>query len=331
MSEMNRRLHFTIAVLITIRLSTAGGSAAAPAAPALLRDGFVMQAVDGKLLSEPATGVFLFEPASDVNDFGTVVKAGTRLELLPSATLEKLATDAAGNPDSTYRLWGRVTKYKGKNYIFPIYFLPTTSVAEPAKDQAQAQAVAPASDKPAVQPADGAPTPIAEDSQGRRIESVTVDPNKLDIPKEVLEQLKAPKVVRPRVESPQPAPAQEKQPVIEQPSAQKTPSADARQTPGERTGQQDSILVDRMAALVRHDGQFSFLLEAYGLKVQDVSLRLLPCEALELTEQRCTGSPERLLFKIAGIRTKYKGQGYLLLQRATRIYSHDNFRTFVPD
>jgi hypothetical protein len=327
---MNRRLHFTIAVLITIRLSTAGGSAAAPAPPALLRDGFVMQAVDGKLLSEPATGVFLFELASDVNDFGTVVKAGARLELLPSATLEKLATDAAGNPDSTYRLWARVTKYKGKNYIFPIYFLPTTSVAEPAKDQTQAQPVAPP-DKPAVQPADGAPTPSDKDSQRRGVESAAIDPNKLEIPKEVLEQLKAPKVVRPRVEPPQPAPAQEKQPVVEQPSAQKTPSADVRQTPGEPATRQDLILVDRMAALVQHDGQFSFLLEAYGLKVQEVSLRLLPCEALELTEQRCTASPERLLFKIAGIRTKYQGQGYLLLQRATRIYSHDNFRTFVPD
>jgi len=35
--------------------------------------------------------------------------------------------------------------------------------------------------------------------------------------------------------------------------------------------------------------------------------------------------PEPVRFKIAGIKTAYKGEHYLLLQKATRVYSHENF------
>jgi hypothetical protein len=46
---------------------------------------------------------------------------------------------------------------------------------------------------------------------------------------------------------------------------------------------------------------------------------------LELAEQRQSAVPVPVRFKIAGIMTKYKGENYLLLQKATRIYSHQNF------
>ena len=54
----------------------------------------------------------------------TVIKAGTRLELLPSSALERMTADRKTRTTATYRLWnGRVTKYKGRNYIFPNFFL----------------------------------------------------------------------------------------------------------------------------------------------------------------------------------------------------------------
>lgn len=68
-----------------------------------------------------------------------------------------------------------------------------------------------------------------------------------------------------------------------------------------------------------------FVLDALGRNVRPVSLRLLPCEALELAELAQSVIPEPVRFKIAGIVTKYKGEKYLLLQKATRIYSHGNF------
>jgi hypothetical protein len=73
------------------------------------------------------------------------------------------------------------------------------------------------------------------------------------------------------------------------------------------------------------DGRLAFVLDALGRNVQHVSLRLLPCEALELTERKQAAVPEPVRFKIAGIKTAYKGQHYLLLQKATRVYSHQNF------
>jgi hypothetical protein len=62
--------------------------------------------------------------------------------------------------------------------------------------------------------------------------------------------------------------------------------------------------------------------------VQQATFRLLPCQVLEQAElQSATGGlrSDQIRLKIAGIITEYKGDKYLLLQRATRVYSHGNF------
>ena len=56
----------------------------------LLRDGFVMMGVDGTLIGPDSNDVYFFELLSDVNDYRVVLKAGIRLELLPSLALEKM-------------------------------------------------------------------------------------------------------------------------------------------------------------------------------------------------------------------------------------------------
>jgi hypothetical protein len=125
--------------------------------------------------------------------------------------------------------------------------------------------------------------------------------NVLEMPPEIMKRLKASKTIRPK-------------------------------RPGRRAATnkswpaQDSILADRTAFLAKQDnGLPVFVLDALGLNARPVSLLLLPCEVLELTEQRQAAVPERLRFKIAGFITTYKGKNYLLLQKATRIYSHGNF------
>jgi hypothetical protein len=90
--------------------------------------------------------------------------------------------------------------------------------------------------------------------------------------------------------------------------------------------ERDSILADRSAFLVKNkDGRLIFVLDSLGRNVRPVSLRLLPCEALELAEVAQSAIPEPVRFKIAGTVTEYKGEKYLLLQKATRVYSHGNF------
>jgi hypothetical protein len=69
-----------------------------------------------------------------------------------------------------------------------------------------------------------------------------------------------------------------------------------------------------------------FVLDGLGRNIQQqIRLQLLPCLALEQAEHEQAAQPERLRFKIAGIVTQYKGQHYLLLQRATIAYNYGNF------
>jgi hypothetical protein len=120
----------------------------------LLRDGFVLTGVDGKLAihdsnensRESSFDRWFFEFDSDVSDDRGLIKAGASLELLPSAVLERMIADANNDSNASpvrsktsetttipskqisngasYRLWGKVTRYRGKNFIFPTHFLP---------------------------------------------------------------------------------------------------------------------------------------------------------------------------------------------------------------
>jgi hypothetical protein len=88
----------------------------------------------------------------------------------------------------------------------------------------------------------------------------------------------------------------------------------------------DSVFVDRTGFLVEQDdSRLLFVPDALGRNVQKLSLRLLPCAALELTELKKAAETEKVRFKISGIMTKYKNDNYLLLEKATRTYSHGNF------
>lgn len=266
----------------------------------LLRDGFVLTGVDGKLVPsesnevspEPDPGRWFFEFDSDFRNGKGLIKAGTRLELLPSSTLERLTADANKNPDVSYRLAGRVTRYRGENFIFPIYFLPIAKAKKPLISTPQ------------------------KTLQQEKQPTINEPNDVLTIPKELIEKL-----------------------------PDKTTRIDLRKReqdsgePGIRTDDkrktrpvQDSILADKYGFI--HDAgqqtqstwhQVSFVPDSLGRKESKTSLRLLPCQALELAQHKQSAAPDPLRFKIAGIITRYKGEDYLLLQRATRVYSHGNF------
>ncbi|UCF44503.1 MAG: hypothetical protein JSV99_06235 [Planctomycetota bacterium] len=88
---------------------------------------------------------------------------------------------------------------------------------------------------------------------------------------------------------------------------------------------QDSIIADRTGFLRDSERDADFVLDALGRNVQQLSFKLLPCQVLELAQQKESLSPDPPRFKISAIVTKYKDHNYLLLQRATRTYSHQNF------
>jgi hypothetical protein len=114
-------------------------SAAQRAEKNLLPDGFVLSGVDGRLTGENGDRWF-FAADSDLKYSDGMVKAGTKLEFLQSVALEKLVADtkersaldlsAAASAKADYRVWGRVTRYGDKNFIFLIYFLPVAKIKQ---------------------------------------------------------------------------------------------------------------------------------------------------------------------------------------------------------
>ncbi len=267
---------------------------------ALLNDGSLLTGVDGKLTSPDGNETWLFVLASDVNDGKSRVGANTPLQLLPSSTLEKMTADVRHRRGEDYRIWARVTKYKGRNFLFPIYFLPLSKV----KDSSLATP-ADANSAEAPQAAQLKPTPTANEPNGT-----------LAIPKEITDRLSD----RPTVYRPQP----------------QEPNSPSEKLQGIK---QDYILADRTGfiSLPSHIGfaydgltppRTEFVLDGLGLSVQQRAFRLLPCQVLEQAEQESAEGglrSEQTRLKIAGIVTEYRGDKYLLLQRATRVYSHGNF------
>jgi len=259
---MGKRL--AISILVFFISHTVFSAGMAP--KSLLRDNFVLTGVDGKLTIANSNEGWFFEFDSDVSDDRGRTYAGASLELLPSTALEKMTDDANNRSDAGYRLWARVTKYKGRNFIFPIYFLPLSKTKELSTSQQQET-------KPTIN-----------------------EPNDaLAIPKEIIEKLKPRKIVR---------------------------TVQLRKGLELKT---DSILANRTGFIRNSGHEVSFVLDALGRNVQQISFPLLPCEMLERAERTQSAEAEPARFKVAGILTQYKGKHYLLLERAIRVYSYENF------
>ncbi len=87
----------------------------------------------------------------------------------------------------------------------------------------------------------------------------------------------------------------------------------------------DRVLVDRVGRLVHENGQCLFRFESLGRREAGPALRVLPSQIRERMEQmQATGSPG-LRFRIAALKTEYRGQTELLLLRAVRVYNLGNF------
>jgi len=292
-------------VLFLISLSFTGivfGTATFETAPTaqmpLLREGFVIDGTEGRLVGPDSNDVWFFEFATDVNDNRVIVKAGTKLQLLPSAALAKMIADIRRDPVLTYQLWGaRITKYKGRNFIFPSYYLPlkTAVKSEPDSSQKVGNRV---DDEPESQ---------------QTLEPELTDPNSvLSIPPDILKKLRA-----------------RRQKITD--SGQRITMDEARPSSLVPRSSAPSVVVDRTGFVkesrLAGNGRLVFVPDALGRNIGAAfgKLRLLPCEILELAELKQADQLERVRFRIAGITTEYEGEHYLLLQKATVSYNHGNF------
>jgi hypothetical protein len=283
------RFILAVAVAAAITISAAaktGGEKSSrevklPHSDKLLPDDYVFAGVDGKLIqTAPDKWTFEFESAANIG--GVEIKAGQTLEMLHSATLEKMAADAKERTEAMFRLWAKVTKFEGKNYLFAVYYLPLHKIDQPTEK-------------------------AAKNEPNSAAQAVNAPNDVVNIPAEIVALLRQSEVL---------------------------PTTEAQATRAEELQlKQDTIFANRAGRVsVRNGGStalttgdYVFEADALGRGVDKFTIKLLPCQKLEdaITQVRGESNPVR--FNVAGILTKYKGEQYLLLQKATRMYSYGNF------
>ena len=87
----------------------------------------------------------------------------------------------------------------------------------------------------------------------------------------------------------------------------------------------NKILINRLGYVKRQKEKKEFVFDGLGYSSADAPIQVLPCAALERIEilQDLGVGPYR--FSIAGLTTTFRGQPYIYLQRALRVFSHGNF------
>jgi hypothetical protein len=165
--------------LLVLLLAAGAALGAQPAARKPLPETAVLDRVDGRLLHVDANDTWLFELTMEVKTPEYRLPTGTRFVLLPSVTLGRLVADVNDRVAPRYRIAARVTLYRGKNYLFPTYYLPLSKFKEEKGPEEEEQ-----------KPEAGQPNPQSEirNSQSKEPE--------LAIPPEVLEKLKKQRPLR---------------------------------------------------------------------------------------------------------------------------------------
>jgi len=291
---MRGRMRILLSVILAGAAVSGYGAEAEPRH--LLADGFILGKVEGRLASRDSNegsvqgwSGWFFEFASDVSDGGGSVKAGEKLELLPSATLEQMVADAAGRGGAGYQLRGRVTRYKGKNFIFPRRFAPLNPAGRQETRQHQ-----------------GGPNDSGTEQESSADTAANEANDVVTIPAEVMEKLQGARSIGR--------------------TAAYDRSAVGLGRRGDyliadRTGAFENLGEQSTGA----GHKAKFVVDGLGRNLAEIRFKLLPCEALERAERAQSGRLEQLRFKIAAIATRYEGKGYLLLEKADRAYGYGNF------
>jgi len=274
---------------LALILSLAAGPAlcAQPAGPELLPEAAILNHIDGEVIQGDANDTWIFQIATEVENAGITVPAGTRFPLLPSTILERLIADANDRYTPRYRLSASVTRYGDTNFLLPTYYLPLSKFKDPESPGASAEPNG-VSEPPAV---------VVGPS----------DPN-LAVPAEILEKLRNRRPLRGPLRKPQ-----------VQPRPTETPSSGANRVDLGR------MLVDRIGMVTKREGEPVFIPSGLGWKIGSTQYELLPCSELERVLELQSDPLEPTRFDVAGFITRFRGKEYLLLHRAVPVYNYGNF------
>ncbi|HSV26606.1 MAG TPA: hypothetical protein VLH60_01830 [Sedimentisphaerales bacterium] len=278
---------------VAVALSLLAASASFGAAKAVLAEGSLLAGVDGTL-RRGDDGAYIFLPDSPISTARGRLAAVGEIELLPSTTLEHMVLGMADKESAALRLWGTVTLYRGRNFIFPSYYLrlaapPEIVVVEPDE-----------------------PVEVPAEPQDNEIIPVINDPNDtIRIPEELMAELRA---IRRVIDIASVSVRDEGE------AATETSEAVVRVTG-------DVMVTDRYGILVQTgDSSWAIRFDGLGRNVNPTNFHLLPCEELQtIVQQMRPPAPVQRRYRIAGIVTRFRGEYYMLPTRVTRVFGHGNF------
>ena len=319
---------------------------------ALIRDGFIIKAAEGKIEGPDSNGVCIFRFDADVNDNSrdsrAKITAGQRIRLLPSLMLQKMLDAVMIHNSRNCKLWAVVTEYGQENFIYPDNFLILEGDAKlshqhPDGNEHSASETTTA-DKPVTLKPDIEEPPQLEMNINDANDTITIPP-------EIMAKIKGRKIIKP------PGTRRKRQDFSKQP--QKVSDSidvildsiitDEYKTVGygkpgrtKKTARlkQDIVVVGRTGFIVKKSaGEFDirddmagkcglFVFDGLGRNMvleKGAVFSLLPCSVLERAQLNQKVEPEQLRLEITGIVTEYQGRRYLLLQAVKRLYSYGNF------
>lgn len=115
----------------------------APLDAALLPEGFVLNGVSGLAVKDEPSDGWRFVPSTELVYMKTVVEKGTPYPILSSNGCDQIRTIAKDKTEIPVRVWGILTQYNKKNYLFPIQILPLlTPTPHPAEPEQKSAASA---------------------------------------------------------------------------------------------------------------------------------------------------------------------------------------------
>lgn len=293
----------------------------------LLQDGFRISGYRAKLVRLPKnTRWFLMfdapETADQVNDplqdsqAESLDPLGVPIEILPGRHLTAM-TEVTGNKvdtSVTFRVWGRFTTYRRRNFVLPTLVATLSYFGEQAGEK------------------DDEPRTL---SVGRRPDSRTKiavpgsanQGNDLGLSNEVREALLAiprttPLAVRSDLEEAQDDEATQRRggETVRREKPKKFSVA------GEKVLRDGDMIVDRIGRMIYdgEDNRWLFVFEADGVSLNEAPVVLHRSRLLEVMEKKVTQSSQRLRFRVSGEITTFRGETYMLLHKVLLVYDSGN-------
>jgi len=324
---MRRKIRFLFLLISIPAIAANFGANEVTFGGELLRDGVFLPGMEGKLFtgdSNEGAQRYFFEFSSSVNDVEVTLQKGRLIEVLPNDTLESMLEEMGRGNIVRFRLWSRATQYKGKNYLFPTYYLPMVKKIV----EAAVREKIPIKDANIVRQKTQKKESGEVVKKAQVITSVNEVNDILSLPEEVLKKIQG----KEKEAGSEPNEASES---VEKDKLRTVTTKEQRieiETGPRPLYRPNPILVDRLGDIIKADdkgfgqvGKYKFVPNAFGYGISRDNFILLPCQALEQAEKSLLESPDQLRYEAAGITANFKGQKYLLLYRTIRAHSHGNF------